>query len=68
MKYNITDAMKDLLTGNLELAPPETVKARLAICDTCEAKNKILHVCTACGCFLPMKTKLTKSVCPFELW
>jgi hypothetical protein len=68
MSYNIFDVAKDLITGNLEYADPEVVAQRLAICDGCEVQNKTLHMCTACGCYLPLKTKLKESTCPMELW
>lgn len=66
--YNLFDAAKDLVTGNLEIADPETVIKRTEICDGCEVQNTALKVCTACGCFLPAKVRLKESTCPMELW
>lgn len=68
MSYNILDAAKDLLTGNLEFASEDVVNKRIAICDPCEVRNSTLNTCTACGCFIPWKTKLQESTCPMELW
>jgi len=66
--YNIIDAAKDLVTGNLELSDTETIVKRNTICDGCEAKDKLANMCTACGCFLPAKVRIKKSTCPWEKW
>lgn len=66
--YNLIDAAKNLVTGNLEIATDEVIIKRNAICDACEAKNHLANVCTACGCFLPAKVRLAKSSCPMEKW
>lgn len=68
MSYNAFDAAKDLVTGNLKLASSELAKERMAICDGCEVQNKALHICTACGCVIPVKARLQESSCPMELW
>ena len=65
--YNIINVIKDLFTGNLNIADSSTSKARMAICNGCEAKNAI-GMCTACGCVLSVKVKLQDSSCPMELW
>ena len=67
MSYNIFDAVKDTLTGKIELVDDEIAQQRMDICNICEAKNS-LNICTACGCFLPAKTKIAKSECPMEKW
>lgn len=67
-KYGIVGVVKDLLTGNLQYVPEEVEMERLKICDTCEVQNKALSLCTACGCVIPLKVKLTESSCPMELW
>lgn len=66
MGYNILDAAKDLLTGDLEYAERETEQSRLDICNQCEAKTAGL--CTVCGCVVVVKVKLLKSECPMGLW
>lgn len=68
MSYNIWDVAKDLVTGNLEYATHDVVEQRRAICEPCDARNTTLNTCTACGCLLPLKTKLKESTCPMELW
>ena len=67
MSYNIFDATKDALTGNLKFASDEIAQTRMDICNKCDAKND-LNICTACGCFLPAKTKLANAECPMNLW
>lgn len=66
--YNIFDAAKDLLTGNLEIADDETIIKRIDICSNCEVRNALTNICTACGCFIPAKVRLVKSSCPMENW
>lgn len=66
--YNAADVVKDLVSGGIDLAPPDLVDARNRVCDECEAQNALLHVCTACGCFLPAKTRILKTDCPLEIW
>ena len=67
MSYNAFNAAKDLITGKLQVADEETVKQRREICDGCEVRNK-LDICTACGCVLSAKIRLSQSSCPMELW
>lgn len=67
-KYNIFDAVKDLVKGDLEFATDEVATERINICYDCEIRHEPTNVCTACGCFLPAKVKLLKSVCPLEKW
>lgn len=66
-QFTIFQAAKDLITGKLEFASPETVKDRMDICNGCEVQNSI-GMCTACGCLLVAKTRLAESTCPMELW
>lgn len=67
-QYNIFDVVKDVIAGDVELADDNTKNARRSVCDSCEARNSIIDVCTACGCFIPLKIKLIKSTCPMEKW
>lgn len=68
MTYNVLDAAKDLLTGEIKFVDPLVAKARLDTCKQCDAYNKIIHVCTVCKCFMPAKTKLEQAACPMEMW
>lgn len=67
-EYTIFDVAKDLVTGKLRFVSRQKAAERRAICDQCEVQNKATKVCTACGCFLPLKTKVRDSSCPMELW
>lgn len=66
MSYNILDAAKDFLKGELEYAGGEQELKRLDICRGCEVAAAGL--CTACGCVIKAKVKLAKSECPLGLW
>lgn len=66
--YSIIDIVKDISSNNLELAPDNVVSERNAVCDSCDIQHRPTHMCTACGCFLPFKTRLLKTSCPLELW
>lgn len=66
MGYNIFDAAKDLVTGNLKFASNKVVELRAELCRTCEVN--VANICTACGCVIPAKIKLAESSCPMELW
>lgn len=68
MVYNIFNVVKDAITGKLKFAPQHIIDDRRSICNSCEVRNELVDVCTACGCFLPAKIRLTKSTCPLELW
>lgn len=59
---------KQFVIAAIAPASAQLVEERLAICNGCEVQNKPLKICTACGCFLPAKTKLLNSACPMELW
>ena len=37
---------------------------RMSICRGCEHYKDKTKTCKKCGCFMPAKTKLTKSKCP----
>lgn len=67
MSYNLKDAVKDALKLKLQILPVEASAARFAICEACphyNAKKK----CDKCGCYMPVKTKLTRASCPLKKW
>ena len=41
---------------------------RYEICEGCPRFFKITKQCKECGCFMPIKTKLTEAVCPLGKW
>lgn len=68
MSYNIIDVVKDLATGKIKFATRDTARHRRNICSVCIVRDARINTCTACGCWLPAKTRLEKSECPLELW
>lgn len=67
-QYNIFDVVKDAITGRLKFADKDTVTIRRSVCDTCEARNTTLDICTVCGCVLKAKIRLKESTCPMDMW
>ncbi len=61
---SLWSAIKDIWNWNF--AKPEKAKERIDICKECPVRSK--NICTACGCFLPWKTKLENAKCPLEMW
>jgi hypothetical protein len=41
---------------------------RFNICKQCPELIKLTKQCKKCGCFMAMKTKLEKAVCPIGKW
>lgn len=68
MKYGLKELTKDALKLNVQMAPPELARARLDLCEACPHYKKELRKCSQCGCYMPVKTKLTKAVCPVKKW
>lgn len=66
MGYNVFDAAKDLIQGELEYAEESVQSQRLDTCNQCEVKSA--GICTACGCVVQLKVKLLKSECPLGMW
>lgn len=66
--YNIVNVVWDLVRGDIEFATTKEASSRMDICKLCEVRNRTLNICTACGCYLPFKTRLVKSECPMQLW
>ncbi|MGZ5551834.1 MAG: DUF6171 family protein [Nitrososphaeraceae archaeon] len=68
MSYNIINVIRDLLRGKLRFASKLISTSRYQTCVSCEARSEQLNICTACGCYLPLKVRIEKSTCPMELW
>ena len=47
---------------------PTARKKRLEICSGCDEYNKFIKQCKICGCFMPAKVILGKSICPKNKW
>jgi len=68
MTYKAQDAAKDLILGQAQFSTKEVADARMAVCTTCPNFQKIMRVCSSCGCFLPAKVKFQNSSCPINNW
>lgn len=66
MFTSILIGIKNILT--LNFADRQTAKDRIEVCNSCPAKHDSRNICTACGCYLPIKTRLKDSTCPMESW
>jgi hypothetical protein len=58
----------DFLKPNTEYAPKDVQDFRYEICKSCTLFNTAIKTCTACGCFMQLKTKLAHASCPIEKW
>jgi hypothetical protein len=58
----------DIVNPNAEYVPEEEAKRRLSFCETCPSLIKFTHQCKECGCFMKLKTKLSKAECPLGKW
>lgn len=49
---------------------PKTLldKRRIAICNTCDTLHKPTRMCSACFCFVDLKTKILSQSCPKQKW
>lgn len=54
--------------GGFKQAPDEVVQARKAICQGCDKLRKADNRCSACGCFIDIKTKWAGEKCPLDKW
>ncbi|TFG98284.1 hypothetical protein E4H12_06470 [Candidatus Thorarchaeota archaeon] len=61
---SLWSAFKDICTWNF--ATKQKTQERLSICEVCPARDN--KRCTACGCYLPWKTKLKNAECPMDQW
>lgn len=62
-------AIIDLLNQSLYVSE-EIQKKRLEICAQCHRQGSRFRqkICTLCGCFLDLKTKLKTEECPLLKW
>lgn len=58
----------DFLNPNTEYAPKDVQEDRYRICESCTLFNPVLKKCTACGCFMQLKTRLAHAYCPKDKW
>ena len=70
MQWNTDVSMTevfDALDGNPSTETKESER-RYEICKSCPSFNKKFKLCKECGCFMPLKTKLTIADCPLGKW
>ena len=48
------------------LVPKNEQNRRLDSCKKCDHYK--LGFCKKCGCYMPLKTKLSKATCPIDKW
>ena len=58
----------DLLDPNAERATDDIKSSRMEVCNLCPELVSITKQCKKCGCFMPLKTTLSKAVCPIGKW
>jgi hypothetical protein len=75
MTYGLKELTIDALKLNVQWAPEELSKLRYEICtgnpDKGIPKCEFFRddkKCQRCGCYMPVKSKLTKAKCPVKKW
>jgi hypothetical protein len=58
----------DIVNPATEWTDEEKGKERFSICQACPELIKLTTQCKKCGCFMKVKTKLEKAVCPIGKW
>lgn len=56
----------DFLNPNTEYVDSKVSEERMKICNSCDMLVKGL--CKSCGCFMPLKTKISHASCPLGKW
>jgi len=58
----------DLLNPGTEYVEPSVASSRFDICKACPELIAPTNQCKKCGCFMVLKTKLSKATCPLGKW
>lgn len=58
----------DLVNPQTEYVDEVVSSERYSICQSCPELIKLTKQCKKCGCFMAIKTKLEKAVCPLGKW
>lgn len=58
----------DLLNPKEGRVHPDEKARRLAICKGCEFFRESSKTCSKCGCFMSLKTTLSRASCPVHKW
>ena len=68
---NLANTTYQLLDNTFDkMGITDTTKSyeRLAICNNCEYYKSSSKKCEECGCYMPLKSKLTNAKCPLNFW
>jgi len=74
---SIIDEYKNRILGSkqerkerFERGPSENLmaKQRLLICSDCDSFRETTKTCSECNCFMPLKARLNRSICPLGKW
>lgn len=66
--YGVFDIVKDVVSGGVDMAPPELREKRIAFCNGCEHLGSVLRDCKICHCFVDAKVTFMKAQCPIQKW
>jgi len=58
----------DLINPQTEYVDKAISDERFSICKSCPELINATKQCKKCGCFMELKTKLEKAVCPIHKW
>jgi hypothetical protein len=58
----------DIVNPNTNWVDEKISKQRFDICKSCPELIALTSQCKKCGCFMNLKTKLEKAVCPIGKW
>jgi hypothetical protein len=58
----------DMINPNTEFVEDSVAESRMSLCLSCPELIKTTKQCKKCGCFMHLKTKLEKAVCPIGKW
>lgn len=58
----------DALNPNTEYVQESEAERRYDICNSCPELIDLTKQCKQCGCFMAMKTKMSKATCPLKKW
>ena len=64
--WNLARSLADFLADGCTTVSKDEYAARLAICDTCDRRQR--NGCLECGCWLAVKARGRAFQCPLDKW
>lgn len=58
----------EALLGSEYTVEPEIQEWRMKICSECPLYDAVQGICTDCGCYMPLKTRMQGAECPKNFW